>query len=61
MQILMTTCTAYSPLALSVCRFVSIEKCSNCQIVLGPVEQVVTVANCEEVTLVTLCRKLHIR
>ena len=49
------------PLSSSSCRFVSIEKCSNCQIVLGPVEHMVTVTNCDEVTLVTFCRKLHIR
>ena len=42
-------------------RTVTMEKCSHCLLVLGAVESVVTVSNCDSLTVVAACRKVHIR
>ena len=44
-----------------VCRAVYIEKCSHCLLVLGAVETAITVNNCDSITIVATCRRLHIR
>ncbi len=42
-------------------RTVTLEKCSHCLLILGAVESVVAVSNCDSITLVAACRKIHIR
>ena len=42
-------------------RLVQVEKCSRCVLVLGAVASVVTVNNCDSLTIITVCRSLHIR
>ena len=38
-----------------------VEKCSHCLLVLGAVGSTVAVSNCDSITVVTACRKLHVR
>ncbi|XP_064391984.1 TBCC domain-containing protein 1-like [Halichondria panicea] len=45
---------------LSPMRTVTLEKCSHCLLVLGAVKSVVTVSNCDTITVVAACRKVHI-
>ena len=44
-----------------VYRCVVIEKCARCVVVLGVVENTVTVNSCAGIKLVTACRRLHVR
>lgn len=43
---------------LSPLRSVSVEKCKNCTIVLGPVEVCVTISGCENVTVIAPCARI---
>ena len=43
------------------CRSVSIEKCRHTTIVLGAVETVVHVNQCEQVKVIAVCRRLSTR
>jgi TBCC domain-containing protein 1 len=45
---------------LAPLKFVFIEKCSNCTIVLGPVERMLSLDSCDGVSVTAICRKLHI-
>ena len=42
-------------------RVVQVEKCSHCLLVLGAVETALTINNCDSITVVTACRRLHVR
>jgi hypothetical protein len=42
-------------------RSVTIEKCRNTTIVLGPVETTIYLSHCEKVTLIAPCRNVMIR
>ena len=40
---------------------VQVERCSHCLLVLGAVETALTINNCDSITVVTACRRLHVR
>ena len=42
-------------------RVVQVERCSHCLLVLGAVETALTINNCDSITVVTACRRLHVR
>lgn len=48
-------------LSSALCRSVHIEKCSRCVLVLGAVSSTVVVSNSDSLTIVTACRKIHVR
>ena len=54
-------CVCVATLCSYPIRTVTLEKCSHCLLVLGAVESVVTVSNCDTITVVAACRKVHIR
>lgn len=53
-------CRGSSIYLLVPLRAVYIEKCSHCLLVLGAVETAITVNNCDSITVVATCRRLHI-
>ncbi|KAL5477734.1 hypothetical protein EMCRGX_G024572 [Ephydatia muelleri] len=53
-------CRGSSIYLLAPLRAVYIEKCSHCLLVLGAVETAITVNNCDSITIVAMCRRLHI-
>lgn len=43
-----------------ICRFVHISGCQKCLIMIGCVSKAVTVQNCEDCRIITICRRLRI-